>query len=707
MRRGAEVAAAALAVLVVGVAAPSAVGRASAQAPAADAGAQIDQVAGELAGLDTQVTQLQAALAQADAVLATAQASVDTIRQEATSREQLQAQLVGQARAYAIQRYMYGSADSRDLLAFLSALNKPADDAVWGLATLEVSSAAALDQAQQVAKARAAVADRLAQAESDVVLLTTARARRAQELDTATAQRTEVATRFDGVVRELGQATVNGMSTVAYDAYRKARGHARRPSSRPARCAGSCWPPSARPSPTTAWAGWTCSATASCPSSASRSAVTPTVARSTATPAVTTPSARCSSSPRRGASGAPTPTVTGRPTPGTSSTRPPPPAATCAAAAGDLTLGTEAGVIRAILSYNPNQTYLRVVGARFEALASDLALGWFSAATLPPAPAPVADVAPNAGPDGRAPTGNSPTLTAPPATTVTEIRVFGAQDLTTSTTAPVTIQPGECAGPTLALDPRAGFLRCGPTGGALLDPCEVAPYDATLVGCLPDPTGTPVLLRLAGPAPTAQLGAAPPYRLLVLDGGDRCLPIPATEPTQPPPPPSTTTTPTTAGGTSTAPPTSGTAPPSTAPTTGTSSAASRVEHDHGDDRRRGGRGRNDLRDNNRRGDLGDRRAEDGRGDDLGRAEGQGAQRRQGRFDDLDLGPDHHLGADHDHPARRAADLRVRERGDRHRAAEQLEPDLGGPRPPGRSGRPPARRRPGPQLRPARRRLRCR
>src|SRR5580765_5923482 len=45
VRRGAEVAAAVLAVLVVGVAAPSAVGRASAQAPAADAGAQIDQVA--------------------------------------------------------------------------------------------------------------------------------------------------------------------------------------------------------------------------------------------------------------------------------------------------------------------------------------------------------------------------------------------------------------------------------------------------------------------------------------------------------------------------------------------------------------------------------------------------------------------------------------------------------------------------------------
>ena len=570
MRRGAEVAAAALAVLVVGVAAPSAVGRASAQAPAADAGAQIDQVAGELAGLDTQVTQLQAALAQADAVLATAQASVDTIRQEATSREQLQAQLVGQARAYAIQRYMYGSADSRDLLAFLSALNKPADDAVWGLATLEVSSAAALDQAQQVAKARAAVADRLAQAESDVVLLTTARARRAQELNTATAQRAEVATRFDGVVRELGQATVNGMSTVAYDAYRKAE--ATLAAEQPA-CA----------------LRWELLAAIG-KTESNHGVGRLDVFGNSLVPIIGIPiggdtdGGALDGDPGRDHAVGPMQFIPstwrkwgtdanrdGKADPGNIVD-----AATAAGrylcrAAGDLTLGTEAGVIRAILSYNPNQTYLRVVGARFEALASDLALGWFSAATLPPAPAPVADVAPNAGPDGRAPTGNSPSLTAAPATTVTEIRVFGPQDLTTSTTAPATIPPGECAGPTLTLDPRAGFLRCGPTGGALLDPCEVAPYDATLVGCLPDPTGTPVLLRLAGPAPTAQLAAAPPYRLLVLDGGDRCLPIPATEPTQPPPPPSTTTTPTTAGGTSTAPPTSGTAPPSTAPTTGPSS----------------------------------------------------------------------------------------------------------------------------------------
>ena len=463
MRRGAEVAAAALAALVIGVAAPWAVGRAGAQAPVADAGAQIDQVAGELAGLDTQVAQLQSALAQADAVLATAQVSVEEIRQEATSREQLQAQLIGQARAYAIQRYMYGSADSRDLLAFLSALNKPADDAVWGLATLEVSSAAALDHAEQVAKARAVVADRLAQAESDVVLLTTARARRAQELDAATAQRTEVATRFDGVVRELGQATVNGMSTVAYDAYRKAQ--ATLAAEQPA-CALR-WELLAAIGKTESnhgvgrldvfgnslvpiigipiggdTDGGALDGDASRDHAVGPMQFIPSTWRKWATDA----------------------NGDGKADPGNIVD-----AATAAGrylcrAAGDLTLSTEAGVIRAILSYNPNQTYLRVVGARFEALASDLALGWFSAAVLPPAPAPVADVAPNAGPDGREATGNGPTLTAPPATTVTEVRVFGTQDLTTSTTAPVTIEPGECAGPTLALDPRAGFLRCGPTG---------------------------------------------------------------------------------------------------------------------------------------------------------------------------------------------------------------------------------------------------
>ncbi len=222
MRRGAEVIAVLLAALAVACAGPMAVGQAGAQAaPTADIGATIDEVAVELAGLDSQVSQLTASLDALDREVARAESSRDAIRADSTSREQLRALLVAQARSYAIQRYMYGSADSQDLLAFLAALNKPADDAVWGLATLEVTSEAALDQAQQVAKARAAVEDRLAEAESDLMLLGTARARRAQELDAATAHRAEVATQLEGVVRELGQATVNGMSTVAYNAYRQ------------------------------------------------------------------------------------------------------------------------------------------------------------------------------------------------------------------------------------------------------------------------------------------------------------------------------------------------------------------------------------------------------------------------------------------------------------------------------------------------------
>ena len=231
----------------------------------------------------------------------------------------------------------------------------------------------------------------------------------------------------------------------------------------------------------------------------------------------------------------------------------------------------------------------------------------------------------------------------------------------------MTIQPGECAGPTLALDPRAGFLRCGPTGTALLDPCEVAPYDATLVGCLPDPTGSPVLLRLAGPAPTVDLGGAPPYRLLVLDGGDRCLPIPATEPTSvPPPAPTTTTTTTTGGGTSTDPPTSGRAPTSTSPTTGTSSSAPGRGSSHDDRHDPGGsRGR-------RGGHVGGDLHRDGHGHHHGRAEGEGPERGQG-LHDVHLGADHDHGTDDDHPARRAADLRLRQRRHGHRPAGRLGP----------------------------------
>jgi membrane-bound lytic murein transglycosylase B len=52
-------------------------------------------------------------------------------------------------------------------------------------------------------------------------------------------------------------------------------------------------------------------------------------------------------------------------------------------AAGALTLSTKEGVTKAILAYNPNQEYLRTVGSRYEALAQDSARGWFSTRCCP------------------------------------------------------------------------------------------------------------------------------------------------------------------------------------------------------------------------------------------------------------------------------------------------------------------------------------
>ncbi len=98
--RGAEVTAVVVAVLTVGLAGPAAVGRATAEAPApaAELGATIDQVAVELANLDSQVSQLQIAVEQVDAELVRAKSSRDALREQSTDRERLQAQLIAQAR---------------------------------------------------------------------------------------------------------------------------------------------------------------------------------------------------------------------------------------------------------------------------------------------------------------------------------------------------------------------------------------------------------------------------------------------------------------------------------------------------------------------------------------------------------------------------------------------------------------------------------
>jgi membrane-bound lytic murein transglycosylase B len=223
-------------------------------------------------------------------------------------------------------------------------------------------------------------------------------------------------------------------------------------------------------------------------------------------------------------------------------------------AAGSLTLTTKAGVTRAILAYNPNQEYLRTVGARFEALAQDVARGWFSAADLPQAPPPV----PGIGPGGA--TGGSPTPSTPPAitpTASTEVRpvtLFGASSVVVPTVAPTPLE-GTCASPTRRMAPRVGAFACIPTGGgAALDPCVVAPYDRTQLACIDDPDKPVTLVHVAAPMAPTPFEPAPPYFGLVLPGNDRCLPVATSNVTasnQTAPPATTSTTTVLAGTTTT------------------------------------------------------------------------------------------------------------------------------------------------------------
>jgi membrane-bound lytic murein transglycosylase B len=242
------------------------------------------------------------------------------------------------------------------------------------------------------------------------------------------------------------------------------------------------------------------------------------------------------------------------------------------AAAGELTLLTRDGVIRAILAYNPNEEYLRVVGARFEALASDVANGWFTTGDLAlPANAAI----------GTADAGGPPTdITGPPASTdVRPFTVFGPDGVIAQTSGDVV--SAFCAAPSAVLAGRSGFVRCaavGPDGApvdppVVLDPCVISPTDPTLVGCTSDPRQPVRLVRATAPPNPGPPAAAPMYVALVLSGGDLCLPSappgapgPPVDPAAPPP------------STSTAPPDTTTAPPATTTTAAPTPATATISY---------------------------------------------------------------------------------------------------------------------------------
>jgi hypothetical protein len=231
-------------------------------------------------------------------------------------------------------------------------------------------------------------------------------------------------------------------------------------------------------------------------------------------------------------------------------------------AAGSLTLLTRDGVVRAILSYNPNMQYLQVVGARFEALASDVAQGWFSQGDLP---VPTAQPAPADNADG----GHAPSDAAftPPGTDVRTLTVFGPNGLSAPSSGDVLT--ATCAAPSAVLAGRPGFVRCAPTpAGPVLDPCAVSPSDPTLVACVTDPEQPVRLVRATTAQPIVAPAAAPPYLELILSGGDVCRPV--APPGSPGPPTPTQAAPTDTPTTTTTAPSVGSAPGTT---TTTSAAA--------------------------------------------------------------------------------------------------------------------------------------
>ena len=190
----------------------------------------------------------------------------------------------------------------------------------------------------------------------------------------------------------------------------------------------------------------------------------------------------------------------------------------CSAAGAD-TLRTREGVIKAIWAYNPNADYLRVVGGRYEALASDVAAGWFSSADLPT-------------PDGSGslrPVADPTTPPSQPSTSIRAVRAFTASGLAVASLSPDPA-PGVC-GRSALMPGRVGALRCevpASVGGpvAAYDPCMAAPYDAGLVACFTDPDAPVVLVRASSPATEFIADGGTPYFAVVLEGGDRCVPTP-------------------------------------------------------------------------------------------------------------------------------------------------------------------------------------
>jgi uncharacterized protein YlxW (UPF0749 family) len=470
-------------------------------------------LASRVTTLVTEVTRLEARATELDRQLSAASAVVDTVGATASDETKAASSLLAMARRQAVAAYVGGD-PAQQSFALVSAVGQAnVNDVTWSLGLMRSSSARTLKLAREARSrskyADASLTDALAQRDR----LADERANLDGSIAAARRSVLDAEAELEAYVKRLGPGTISGMTTVAYDAYKHAEAQVR----------------AEQPSCGLRW-----ELLAAIGKTESNHGMGRLDSTGLTTPPIlgipiggdtdgglidTDPAVDHAVGPmqfipstwkRWGADGNSDGLVdvnniydeslaAGR--------------YLCASAGAD-TLNTRDGVIRAIWAYNPNEDYLRTVGGRYEALASDAANGWFSSADLP---------LPNL-PGLTRPVGGE-TPSDQPATNVRLVRPFSASALVSTPVSPEP-RPGVC-GTSARMPGRIGVVRCelpalGDLPVASLDPCVVAPYDAQLVACVPDPDAAVVLVRAAAAAgPPVADGL--PFFGLVLEGGDRCL----------------------------------------------------------------------------------------------------------------------------------------------------------------------------------------
>ena len=471
---------------------------------------QINELKGRAAQLESVIPGLSKALADTES-------QIVAVGGSASAEQRLSAELIVAARRQIIGAYVRGDS-SNEPLAFAAALSqRNSNDAAWSLTLIQVTNRRTVDL-MRAARLRGTTATR------ELTDLVGKRDKARDSVTNAThdaaairSQIRETAEKLTVVVAAQAPVTIDGMSTLAYDAYRKAAVSttAERPG------CGLRWELLAAIGRTESGHGM---GRLDATGTAVPAILGPSIGADTDGGTIDTradhdhavgPMQFIPSTWRRYAADG---NNDGKADPNNIYDESLAAARYLCVAAGSLTLNTKEGVAKAILAYNPNQEYLRTVGGRFEALAQDSAKGWFSSAELP-------DVSTDGATGvtgGGTPLGVGSTPLVTPNTEVRKLTVFGA------TTPAVPVMAGEpvaavCNGASTRLATRAGLLRCTTTT-ATLDPCVVAPYDPTLAACLPDPDKAAQLIRSATPLAKADPASAPPYFLVVLQGGDRCQP---------------------------------------------------------------------------------------------------------------------------------------------------------------------------------------